>query len=55
MRKPKYTREGRVIHVRGKRALYLERLFDRTGNCPLSPHQADLLCERIVQLLNGGK
>lgn len=55
MRKPRYTREGRMLLDRGKRILYLERQLDATGSCPITPRQADLLAERIVRLLNGGK
>jgi hypothetical protein len=54
-RKARYTREGRMLLDRGKRILFLERELDATGNCPITAHQADLLAERIVQLLNGGK
>jgi hypothetical protein len=55
MRKPRYTRAGRMLYDRGKPILLLERELDASGNCPISPRQADLLAERIVRLLNGGK
>lgn len=55
MAKPRYTRAGRMLYDHGKPILLLERELDATGNCPITPHQADLLAERIVRLLNGGK
>lgn len=54
-RKPRYTREGRHILDRGKPVVFVDREVDSDAISHITPHQCDLLVERIVRLLNGAK
>ena len=49
-----FYRDGRVIHVDGKGAIYVERLTDANGNCPLAPWQVDNVATQVCDVLSDG-
>ncbi|MGE0397223.1 MAG: hypothetical protein AB7T06_10925 [Kofleriaceae bacterium] len=56
-RGPRFTHEGRRILRDGEAILYLDRVDLGNQRFALSPHEADLMTDRIVRLLNrkGGR
>ena len=49
----RYSREGRTILRDGQRVLQLERVDLGDQRFGLTPHEADVLTQRVVDLLNG--
>ena len=50
--RPRYSRDGRTILRDGEAVLHLERVDLGDQRFVLSPHEADVLAQRVVDLLN---
>lgn len=53
--RPQYTREGRRILRDGEPVLHLDRVDLGDQRHAISPHEADALAEKVVDLLNGAR
>jgi hypothetical protein len=52
VRKPRYTRDIRLILDRGKPVIDVVRYVDERSNSNIGPHDCDRLTIHIVKLLN---